>query len=68
MRETIESDTAELYFRQWPELDSAAVNRLYDLLTRLIASLEETSATGLTLSAVHCHHSCIRTGRDVMVY
>ena len=46
VREQIEGDTDDLYYRQWPDLDSAAVNRLYDLLIRLIASLEETSAQG----------------------
>jgi len=44
VRETIEGDTDELYYRQWPDLDSATVNRLHDLLTRLIAALPEPSA------------------------
>jgi len=41
VRETIEGDTDELYFRQWPDLDAATVNRLHELLTRLIAALPE---------------------------
>ena len=41
VRETIEGDTDELYYRQWPDLDSAAVNRLHDLLTRLLAALPD---------------------------
>lgn len=44
VRETIEGDTDELYFRQWPDLDSATVNRLHDLLTRLIVALPEVPA------------------------
>ena len=41
VREQIEGDTDDLYYRQWPDLDSATVNRLYDLLTRLLAALSE---------------------------
>ncbi len=43
VRETIEGDTDELYFRQWPDLDAATVNRLHELLTRLIAALPEAA-------------------------
>jgi len=42
VRETIEGDTDELYFRQWPDLDPRTVNRLHDLLTRLIAALPDS--------------------------
>jgi hypothetical protein len=44
VRETIEGDTDEIYYHQWPDLDPAAVNRLHDLLTRLIAALPEAPA------------------------
>jgi len=44
VRETIEGDTDELYFRQWPDLDSATINRLHDLLTRLIGALPDAPA------------------------
>lgn len=45
VRETIEGDTDDLYFHQWPNLDSATVTRLHDLLTRLIAALPAPSST-----------------------
>lgn len=44
VRETIEGDTDDLYFGQWPELDPATVDRLHDLLTRLIAALPDPPA------------------------
>jgi hypothetical protein len=39
VREEIESATDEIYFHQWPDLDSATIAWLHDALTRLIAAL-----------------------------
>jgi hypothetical protein len=41
VREQIESDTDEIYFDQWPNLDSATITRLYDHLSHLIAALPD---------------------------
>jgi hypothetical protein len=41
VREGIEADTDEIYFRQWPALDSATVAWLHDTLGRLIAALPD---------------------------
>lgn len=41
VREAIESDTDELYFRQWPPLDADTLNWLHDALVRLIAALPD---------------------------
>lgn len=46
VRETIEGDTDDLYFRQWPALDPAIVTRLHDLLSRLIAAFPATPLGG----------------------
>ncbi len=39
VRETIESDTDDHYFRQWPPLTPADLAHLHDTLTRLLAAL-----------------------------
>jgi hypothetical protein len=44
VREAIESDTNELYFRQWPPLDADTLNWLHDTLGRLIAALPDENA------------------------
>ncbi|HEY8600605.1 MAG TPA: hypothetical protein VIL85_19370 [Thermomicrobiales bacterium] len=41
VREAIESDTDELYFRQWPPLDPDTLDWLYDALSRTIAALPD---------------------------
>ncbi len=41
VREAIESDTDELYFRQWPPLDPDTLGWLYDALSRTIAALPD---------------------------
>ena len=41
VREAIESDTDELYFRQWPPLDPDTLGWLYDALSRTIAALTD---------------------------
>lgn len=41
VREEIESVTDEIYFDQWPDLDSATIAWLHDALTRLIAALPD---------------------------
>jgi hypothetical protein len=41
VREAIESNTDDLYFRQWPPLDLAALTWLHDTLRRLIDALPE---------------------------
>ena len=42
VREAIESDTDELYFRQWPPLDPDTLGWLYDALSRTIAALPDS--------------------------
>lgn len=44
VREAIESDTDELYFRQWPPLDPDTLGWLYDALSRTIAALPNSAA------------------------
>lgn len=44
VREAIESDTDELYFRQWPALDPDTLGWLYDALSRTIAALPDLAA------------------------
>lgn len=41
VREEIESTTDEIYFDQWPDLDSPTIAWLHDALTRLIAALPD---------------------------
>lgn len=41
VREAIEADTDDLYFRQWPALDPDHLSWLHGSLTRLIAALQE---------------------------
>ena len=41
VREQIESDTDEIYFDQWPDLDSATITWLHETLGRLIAALPD---------------------------
>lgn len=42
VRETIEADTDNLYFRQWPPLDPGEVAWLHDALGRVIAGLPDS--------------------------
>lgn len=44
VREAIESDTDDLYFRQWPALDPETITWLHATIGRLIAALPESAA------------------------
>lgn len=46
VREAIESDTDDLYFRQWPPLDPVTLTWLHDTLGRLIAALPDAPRAG----------------------
>jgi hypothetical protein len=47
VREAIEADTDDRYFRQWPPLDHATLAWTHDALARLVAALPDTPlATG----------------------
>lgn len=45
VRETIESDTDEIYFDQWPDLDSETITWLHKGLGQLIAALPDAPTT-----------------------